>query len=221
MKRRKLPLDSANWITLNEAMLLAFKVAGQITDFSLLPSKTNLIVADLQAGLEDEDIGSKAKWLTSSSRTTQRLLSCDDWREHYEISRERPQVVARRGSLDPTAVLFVWRPDIERIFPSGQVASVGQSTADISAATTQPEQSVTHGTRSGKKKYDWVPIEIEIMRRVVETLPRGPDSDRQIARDVGDWFKEKHRKRGPSESLMREAVKGIVAGMRALLTQLT
>jgi hypothetical protein len=198
----KLPLDSRNWIMLHDVHYLAVKAAGDI-DF---------LVVELQAGLEDEKIHSKLRWKAASSRrTTQRLLSGEDWLKHYEVTHSAGFVGAKRRDPNlPDGVFFVWKPDIEKMFPSGwPTASQSQKFENISTPTA-------HKKRKSPKGHNWVAIRIEIMRRVVETLPEGPDNVAEVARGVRAWCLEKYGKQ-PAFSAMREEVSRIAEGLRALL----
>jgi hypothetical protein len=174
-----------------------------------------MTVAYLSHAWKRERLPAKATWLDAAGEPQQELLTND----FFRALKPRPGVgIAVLESEDEMCsemlrrrefIVHVWGPDLEKIFPSGKPASQSQK---ISNLPTPAERK----KRKRRKEHDWVAIRIEIMRRVVKTLPEGPDNVAEVAREVRAWCVKKYSKQ-PAFSAMREEVGKIVAGLRALL----
>jgi hypothetical protein len=207
MKRRKLPLDSnnKNWGPLNDAYAAAFARSGAHA----------LALTDVQRRLENESIRSMMCRLAGSpphAKPVPELLSGRSWREDYEIYwdgeahigvRPRTEAIA----LDPNrSAFFVWKPDLAKVFPSGEPASNCQQLP----INTPPGAQEKRGRH---KQFSWDKIKSEIIRQIAANLPTWPKSSEKIADDVRDWCKKNDLK-PPANSTLREKVSEAIELLR-------
>jgi hypothetical protein len=143
------PLDSPNWMPLNEAYKHGCAQAGSSSDFAL---------ADLEDGLIAGEVHAKARWLDTQNKPGQKLLERDFW-PAFEIRRwqkgvalfprAKPFVADQGGktasrtvaTLNPRTVIYVWKPDLH---PRPVAAVAGHA-----AAKTNRSQEVAAQVRSG------------------------------------------------------------------------
>jgi hypothetical protein len=129
---RKLPLNSPNWVPLNDAYRQGTARLGS-SDFA---------IADLQRGLKaDQDdplhLHSKMRPLIGAEE----LLDAAFWHD-FGLARwnEGLTLVARTDRrLSGSAVIYVWKPDLEKIWPTEAPASGESFPTDGAAPRRRPE----------------------------------------------------------------------------------
>jgi hypothetical protein len=193
---RKLPLNSPNWVPLNDAYRQGTARLGS-SDFA---------IADLQRGLKaDQDdplhLHSKMRPLIGAEE----LLDAAFWHD-FGLARwnEGLTLVARTDRrLSGSAVIYVWKPDLEKIWPTEAPASVESFPTDGAAPRRRPGPKPTGdwqihlaawliqiarddpkrlrnvdrlvadaGTHPDNKKIGWLPQDAKQVRRVIVELLR-------------------------------------------------
>lgn len=196
-KRAKLPLDDVRWVPLKDILPHRERQTGD----------GKLALADMQHAVPRIRT-MKRSFDNRSGRTSAELLTRKfwrdfDWRRWWLSSR----------TLNPfpeNAALYVWAPDLEKIWPERAVEAGRQ----VDVANTRPPQR----RRGPATTHDYHAICGEIARRCIDPTTgrvRMPKSELKLAEHVLLWCQNEYGKE-PAESEVREAVKRVCAALRPL-----
>jgi hypothetical protein len=118
-----LPLDSADWLPLNDV----YRSACTRTD------SAELAIADLERPLNDGSIRAKKRWLDPQGKPSQQLLDFEFW-HGFKIRRWKDglAVCSRANQIfNPDAVFYVWKPDVEKIWPTSGLTPSASGSAGV------------------------------------------------------------------------------------------
>jgi hypothetical protein len=167
------PLDGAGWIPLDAAFLAGYAHTGSV-DFT---------IADLQSALEAGSVQAKIRQRGDDGIVRQARCIPDFWKAFGLKAKWRQAAddaapvaiglrLARRGKLIIRAltVVYVWQPDIHKLWPMGQAASPKRQREDQQeqrhqANKQQATKLAGKQRRGAKPLYDRERIEAEIRTR--------------------------------------------------------
>jgi hypothetical protein len=201
-KKRSLPLESPHWLPLDDARRLRHEATGN----------RSLIAGDLTGALLSGHLRCMRRRIGRGVGPNRELVPSSFWAGHRLDSWTDALLVrarTHRGGVVQTLrgfVFYVWKPDLERIWPTAATPSERQAD-DLRPPLRRRGPVVTH---------DWFTICGEIARRCIDPKTgrvQVPKSENSVAEAVLNWLADQGIN-APAPSEMREAVKRVCAALR-------
>jgi hypothetical protein len=178
MSRRKLPLDSPDWVPLAVVIQLWGERLGAL----------ELGEADALQALRK----GKVRALRRHPGDQPELVPPEFWNDRQFLLTSGGTVEVGAGGF-----FFCWQPDLERML-GGETKSKRQPSHSMAEGQAR---------QGAPLKYDWFAIVTEIaFREATATKKQRDKSDLSEAKGVRRWC-QRHLKQGPAISELREVVK--------------
>jgi hypothetical protein len=190
---RKLPLNSPNWMPITDAYRQGKARLGSSV----------FAIEDLQRGLKggqdgrDNLLRSKRRQFIGG-KDVEELLEATFWRDFgFAPWGEGLTLVTRTGhQFGSSAIVFVWKPDLEKIWPAEAAASSNEDT---------PRQ------RPGPKHRDEWPTHVAAcLIRIARDEPSRLSNLDRLAKDASEFLDSKKIK-APQDYLRR--IRPVIAGL--------
>jgi hypothetical protein len=200
VKRIRLPLDSPIWLTLNEAYRRGYA----------LTNTSDVVVADLQQGLEDGRLHSKIRWLkgvgfigdtatrTRNQNSRPEELLPSTFRPDFEIlCRDNKLRLLSRGSkfISGAAVIYVWGPDLKKFLRT-----------DATSPQPPPPATEVPVERGRKRVHERADLQSAALGLALQRKPGAPEKKpTDVVNELREWCKRNKRK-VPSPSTLYDIV---------------
>jgi hypothetical protein len=192
---RKLPLNSPNWMPLTDAYRQGKARLGP-SDFA---------IADLQRGLrgQGDQVRSKYRLLIDDGKDVEELLDVAFWHD-FRLTRwnEGLHLVALADRrIDGNAVVYVWKPDIEKIWPPE------------AAATPSSENTQRH--KPGPKHRDEWPNHVGAwLIRIARDEPDRLGNVDQLTKDASQFLDNENILAPQDHKRLRPVIAGFLRYVR-------
>jgi hypothetical protein len=178
--KRELPLVSPNWWNGTKAVLYVRASMGG----------SNIADGDLRAAIERGDVRAKIEQVRRNYNPPARrseLLKPDFFQREFKLVQHFGAPLALMSRTDQNLLgqweIYYWGPDVEKIWPTGTVATTASSPIDGGAARRRPGPKVTAGWRlvyaaaahEFRGKYGRVPSATELAQLCAGRLHYQPD----------------------------------------------
>jgi hypothetical protein len=192
MSRRKLPLESPDWMPLEDA--------HRLNEERRTGNRT-VAVTDLMTWLMKGDVRSMRRGIRPSATTTRELLPTTFWFKHKIESWSGKLLVGLRPSIGGMVrplrgfVFYVWGPDLKKFLRT-----------DAAPPQSQPPAAEAPAERGRKRVHERADLQSAALGLALRRKGGAPEKNRTtVVNELRDWCKQNKRK-VPADSTLYDIV---------------